>query len=107
MISQAVQQALYMHKLFKPLQIPTNLPIQINNDNHGALNNVQSCKLTYMGLCHHYDIKIKHAHDCITNRIINIKYCPMDELWVDLLTKALPESKLVYHCKHFGLWELL
>jgi hypothetical protein len=105
-ISQAVRQALYMRKLFEPLQIPTNLPIQIDNNNHGAIANVQSRKSTYTGLRHHYDVKIKHAHDLITRNIVNINYCPTDELRADLLTKALPKSKLVYHRERFGLKEL-
>jgi hypothetical protein len=105
-ISQAMRQALYMHKLFKPLQIPTNLPIQINNNNHSAIANIQSHKSTYTSLHHHYNIKIKHTHNLITQNIVNINYCPTNKLCANLLTKALPKSKLVYHHKHFSLKEL-
>jgi hypothetical protein len=65
-----------MCKLFKPLQILTNLPIQINNNNHNAITNIQLCKLTYSGLHHHYNIEIKHTHNLTTHSIISVNYFP-------------------------------
>jgi hypothetical protein len=51
-ISTGVCQALYMHKLFPPLSLPVDLPVQIYNNNQ-----------SFHRAKKHYNIHMKHAHE--------------------------------------------
>jgi hypothetical protein len=79
-ISQAMHQALYMRKLFAPLQVPIDLPLSIVNNNCSALANIQNCKSVYTVAKKHYNLKIKHAHNHIVEGRIMIDYCPTEDL---------------------------
>lgn len=88
-ISTGVCQALYMQKLFPPLSLPINLPVQLYNNNQLAIMIIHLKGGNFHGAKKHYDMCIKHAHNALTNGQIILTYCPSEQLPANILTKAL------------------
>jgi hypothetical protein len=84
-------------KLFPSLIRQTTL----HCDNQVAL------KLTtddnYHAQTKHIDICYHFIHQVITSTAIDIVYCPTDDMMADILTKALLQWKVKYHCLGLGL----
>jgi hypothetical protein len=94
-ISEAARQVLYMRRLLPVLHIPTDMPLEIHNDNQGALKILESTAPPYHGRMKHYDIKTAHLRDTAKKGEIKFKYCPTTEMPADILTKALSRSKFI------------
>jgi hypothetical protein len=76
MISTGVCQALYMWKLFPPLSLPVDLPVQIYNDNQLAIAIIHSKGGNFHRAKKHYNIHMKHTHDSLNDSLITLSYCP-------------------------------
>ncbi len=51
----------------------------------------------------HLDVRLHHVRDAYAKGTINVLYCPTEHMIADMLTKGLPEPKLVYLKNEMGL----
>ena len=68
----------------------------------------QSCiKLSINHVFHdrskHIDIQYHHLRDFVQQKIMLLQYIPMEDQYVDIMTKALTKSKFEYHRDRIGV----
>lgn len=69
----------------------------IIEDNQGCIQLIKSDQCG--GRTKHIDVSYLHVRDLQEKKIINIQYCPSDEMLADLITKPLPKEcffKFIY-----------
>src|SRR5690606_20481869 len=79
-ISASMCQALYMRKLFPPLSLPIDLPVHIYNNNQLAIAIIHSKGGNFHGAKKHYNVRVKHTHDSLSDSQITLSYCPTEQL---------------------------
>lgn len=89
-ITEACKEAIYLRNLEFEIRNKTNT-IVIYNDNQSAQ------KLSANPIFHkrskHIDVKYHFCRDCISDKLVTIKYLPTTEMPADLLTKGLCSKK--------------
>lgn len=95
-----IQEAIWirglLNELFNKMEAVT-----INVDNKGAIHNLKNNNIS--SRTKHVDIKIRFITEKLKSEEIEIKYCPTNEMPADILTKAVPRSKLVVHLPKLGV----
>ena len=87
-LSSATQEAIWFRKLLGQLSEVTEYqPIILKEDNQGAITMAQNH--VPHGRTKHIDVKYHFVHEAIQQRLIELKYCPTDNMIADLLTKPL------------------
>ena len=87
--SAAAQEVAWLQKVLLDLQMSSQ-PIVMMEDNQGAIalaNNPIAHSRTK-----HIDIRFHFIREAQKNGLIQIKYCPTEEMLADLLTKPLPRN---------------
>ena len=89
-LSLATQEAVWLRKLLAELNLP-NKPVMMMEDNQGAI------AIAKNPIAHsrtkHIDIRYHYAREALQNGVINLQYCPIDEMVADLLTKPLSKGR--------------
>jgi hypothetical protein len=85
-----------MQKLFKPLSLNEAIPLQVHNNNQGAIKTMINCHGNFHRLSKHYNIKMKYTMELINQSIIYLHWCKGTCMPADLLTKPLRQSRLQY-----------
>jgi hypothetical protein len=88
-LSEATKQALYVKHLLGQLKI-TEVIIQLHNNNQSALHLTTQLIHSFHARMKHYNIKLAHLRDTITQGHLVLHYCPTEIMPADILTKALP-----------------
>jgi hypothetical protein len=88
-LSEATKQALYVKCLLGQLKI-TEVIIQLHNNNQSALHLTTQLIHSFHARMKHYNIKLAHLQDTITQGHLVLHYCPTEIMPADILTKALP-----------------
>lgn len=103
-LSAAAQEAAWLQKLLSDLNISPQ-PIVMMEDNQGAI------ALAKNPVAHsrtkHIDIRFHYIREAQENGLIQIRYCPTEEMLADLLTKPLPRSAFERLRYSLGLKELM
>lgn len=87
-LSEAAKEAIYLSKLIGEMNLYFKLDcVTMHGDNVGALNLVKNP--VYHARSKHIDVKYHHVRNCYENNLINLKYCPTNEMIADILTKNL------------------
>ncbi len=94
-LTKAVKQALFMHKMFALLEIDATYPVWIYCDNQSALTIASQAQHAFHARMKHYAIKYHFIHDSINKQLIQVEYCPTDEMIANIFTKALLHAKFV------------
>ncbi|KAG5880144.1 hypothetical protein JTB14_000012 [Gonioctena quinquepunctata] len=85
-ITEASKEAIHFRNLLSDL-LGSSKCITINNDNQSAQ------KLAMNPVCHkrskHIDVRYHFIREAISNKLVDLKYLPTDEMPADVLTKAL------------------
>jgi hypothetical protein len=100
-LSEVVKQVMYICKFFTPLGLDMTIPMKIYSDNQGAITLAHKTQPTFHPCTKHFDIKVQHLHETVATGIIDVEYCPTDQMIADMLTKALSRLKL-HHLKTMG-----
>jgi hypothetical protein len=94
-LSKVMLHALYLRRFFAPLRINKTKPTLIlcNSQSANAVaeweqRQIFHSRLKHLNICH------LHIADNIAKKVIVVDYCPTDKMLADLLTKALPRSRL-------------
>lgn len=96
----AIQECKWLKQFLEEI-FGINEPVTIYCDNKGALqvflNN------SYSPRTKHMDIKDKFIREKINDGEVNVKYIETNEMPADILTKAVPGSKILKHLPVFGV----
>jgi hypothetical protein len=88
--SETFKQAIYMHKFFSALNTDISILIVICCNNQSTIRIAYQHKTTFHSRVKHYDIKLHHVCDTVTQGIISMDYITSKTNPADLLTKVLP-----------------
>ena len=90
-LSSATQEAVWLRKLLiLDLQVTSPEPTMLMEDNQGAIsiakNPVAHSRTKHISICYHY------IREAVQEGIVNLCYCPTEQMIADLLTKPLPRE---------------
>ena len=86
-LSAATQEAVWLSRLLTDIKGPPKAPILIKEDNQGTIavaRNPVSHNRTK-----HIDIKFHYVREALEDGIIDLTYCPTEQMTADILTKPL------------------
>ena len=96
-LCDGTKQAVWWRQLHKDIGEEQSGPTVILEDNEGAI------ALSYNPVIHerskHIDVAYHFTRERVESGEINIIHCPTDDMWADVLTKALPKDKHVKFTK--------
>ncbi len=100
--TQATKEAIWMTKLMKELgYMKEKKAMAIRCNNQGAIsltnNPTQHARTKHIDVQHHF------VRDRVENGEVTFKYCSMEEMVADVLTKALPKERCYKLINMFGL----
>ena len=88
-LSSATQEAVWLRRLLAELGAP-NSSVVLMEDNQGAI------ALAKNPIAHsrtkHIDIRYHYVREAVQDGLIELQYCPTNEMTADLLTKPLPKE---------------
>ena len=90
-LNAATQEAVWLQRLLEDLNDKLYKPTLIMGDNQGAIaiarNPVFHARTKHIEIHHHF------IREALHNRIIDLQYCPTNEMIADVLTKALSRNR--------------
>ena len=97
-ITHAAKEALWLRTLLTDLVHPefATHAVRLYSDNKGAMDLTKNN--AYHARTKHIDIRYHFIRYMISDKKIELSYCPTEEMTANILTKALPSMK----CKHFA-----
>lgn len=99
-LSQATQEGVWLRRVLTELGMETTATV-ILEDNQGAIaiakNPVDHARTK------HIDIRYHYIRECVQNGQIQLKYCCIENMKADILTKPLPRQKFEYLREKIGL----
>ncbi len=106
--TKEVEEAVWLKQLLQdlaptPIAMPQPILLHCNNQSYILLTKNPH----FHNHTKHIELHYHFLHEKIKSQEIVIKYCPTNDMWVDLLTKALPQPKHVKCCSTLGLIESL
>jgi len=97
----AAKECIWLHCLIGEL-FPSLLTwTTLHCDNQAALT--LAVDDNYHARTKHIDIRYHFIRQCIMRKVIDLVYCPTDNMTADILTKALPQWKVICHGLGLGL----
>ena len=103
-LSFAAQEVTRLRKLLTDLRVTLSGPTVLMEDNQGAIaitkNPVGYARTKHIGIRYHY------VCGAVQNGIVNLLYCPSEEMLADLLTKPLPRECFKMLCEAMGMVKL-
>lgn len=90
-ISHATRQVIWLRHLFEELDIVQDDATTLYSDNQSAIILTQDPQ--FHARSKHFDIENHFIREKIEQGLINVIYCPTDEMVADILTKGLAKPK--------------
>lgn len=100
-IVAAVQEGIWIRNFLNEIGIIEIKLIKLHGDNKGAIQ--VATNNNFSERTKHIDIKTKFVKEKIENGEIELNYLPTDSMPADILTKAVPTSKLLKHLPTMGV----
>lgn len=100
-IAHAMRQAIWLRYLFEGLGYAQTEPTIIFGDNQSAIALTQDAQ--FHARSKHFDIQNHFVREKIEAGIIEIFYCPTNEMLADVFTKGLPKPKHQKFMKELGM----
>jgi hypothetical protein len=106
--TKEVEEVVWLKQLLQdmaptPIAMPQPILLHCNNQSYILLTK----NPRFHNHIKHIELHYHFLHEKIKSQEIVIKYCPTNDMWVDLLIKALPQPKHVKCCSTLGLIESL
>jgi hypothetical protein len=89
-----IQDIVYYKQLLHELGYK-NVEVILEQDNNGSIGHLKDPMAR--GRTRHLDIKMKWCTQYITQESIEVRYCPMADMIVDVFTKALAGESFIKH----------
>ena len=99
-LSSAAQESLWMRRLNSELGNPPEGPTIILEDNQSAIAMAKNPQ--FHGRAKHIDIRHHFIREQVSDGIIELKYCPTQEMVADMLTKGLAQQRFCLFEKWLG-----
>ena len=99
-LTEATQEAMWLHTLLGELKLAQMLPTPIQEDNQGTIALSENPQFHHR--LKHYLPKLHFIHEKVSDQTIRIKYCATEQMMVDVLTKVLPKSAHQSHVHWMG-----
>ena len=100
-MTNTLKDILWLRNLVAEICAPITTPTPLHCDNQGAIalthNNKFHPRMKHINICYHF------IREAVQNDHILLSYCPTDAMVADVLTKALPRSKLPRFIEMLGL----
>lgn len=90
-LSEAVSELNFVKQLLKTFNVKLRKPINIYEDNSGAIDIAKKGNLTKNSK--HIEVHYHYVHECVEENTINIVKIDTDENFADIFTKALCREK--------------
>ena len=103
-LSSATQEAVWLGRLLSDIKASPQIPIGIKEDNQGTIavaRNPISHNRTK-----HIDIKFHYVREALEDGIIDLTYCPTEQMTADILTKPLTRQRFETFRLEMGLKNL-
>lgn len=94
-LAQACQELIWIISLTEDLGLEQKLPIKIMEDNQSAIKISQSEK--HNSRVKHIDVKYHYIRELQKQNIVEVDYCPSQQMISDMLTKPLPKPSFEMH----------
>jgi hypothetical protein len=92
-LASAAQEAVWMRRLITDINCGSEGAMVIFEDNQSAICMAKNPQ--YHGKSKHIGIKYHFIREQVSNGVVELKYCPTEEMVADMLTKALPRNRFV------------
>lgn len=102
-LASATQEAMWLRQLTTDLRMGPDRSMLIFEDNQSAI--CMASNPQFHGRAKHIDIKYHFVREQVKSGIVELKYCPSDEMIADMLTKGLSWNKFVKLRDMAGLHE--
>lgn len=99
--THAAKECIWLRRLIEPLFGPISISTTLHCDNQATIR--LATDDNYHARTKHIDIRYHFIRQKIANHLINIKYCPTEDMTADILTKALPKHKVALHSQTLGI----
>lgn len=103
-LGSAISEALWLRQLLEDFDMKINFPTIVYCDKESAIALTSNSRFhersKHISIGHHF------IRDYISNGTVAIKYCPTQEMTVDILTKSINANQLCYLTKKLGLYPL-
>ena len=104
-LSSVTQEAVWLRKLLtSDLQVTSQEPTMIMEDNQGAISIVKNP--VAHSRTKHIDIRYHYIREAVQEGIVNLCYCPTEQMIADLLTKPLARERFKMLRDAMGMVEL-
>ena len=92
-LSAAVQEALWLKQLLVDLNVNTETPVKVFEDNKAAISMTKNPQ--YHGRAKHVDIKYHFVRDHFDKGNVCIVFCPTSDMLADIFTKGLARAQFI------------
>ena len=101
-LSTATEEAVWLRRLLSDIKATPKTPTIIKEDNQGAIarNPISQARTK------HIDIKFHYVREALNDGIIELVYCPTDQMTADILTKPLSRDQFEILRLEMGLKNL-
>ena len=90
-LSSAAQESVWLRRLTTELGQVSSRPTTIYEDNQSAISMCKNPQ--YHGRAKHIDIRHHYIREQVSNKMIEVKYCPTDKMAADIFTKGLTREQ--------------
>ena len=92
-LSEACKEAIWIRQILKDLGVNFNHPTILFEDNQSVIKLITSENLTNRSK--YIDTKTYIVKDYVENGLVNVKFCPTENMLADLFAKGLPKEKFL------------
>ena len=100
-LTRATKEALWLQRLLGEIEGKTRGAVAIHVDNLGCIAMAKNPEGHERSK--HIDIQAHFVRQHVSNRRVELNYCPTEEMVADIMTKPLPKGKHTWCVKHLGL----
>ncbi len=95
--TQAAKEAVWLRQLLKDMGYEQKAPTILHEDNQGCImllkNPVYHAKTKHINIQHHF------IREKVEQKQVELKYCPMNKMIADILTKLISRDQFKFLCK--------
>jgi hypothetical protein len=100
-LSEAGREACWLRNLYEELRFPQKYATIIKGDNEGSV--ILTCNPQFHHCTKHIATRHHWIRDLVCDQELNIQNCHDPKQTTDILTKALPKPKFIWHRGEMGL----
>lgn len=98
--SFACKELLWIRQLLTDMQIPVSKPTVVYEDNQGCIRLISGRS---GARTKHIDVSYHQIRDLLERKVIDVQYCPTNQMLADIFTKPLAKEKFLIFTESLGL----